>query len=190
VSDLSTLNDIEVLKALVSGGCVLVVRHASAYRSAASSVKGDTASLLHERRLDSSGSRNAREMGAALFHLQIPIGAVFSSPQRRALETILLAGLPQSHPLPQLDEIRDTDSDAASTWLRTTVTQQPRPGTNTVIVTHLPNILGSLGDRVSDATPGEMLVFRPDSSAQPKLLSRIRPEHWPRLLGVTRLVRS
>ena len=55
MSDLSTLNDIEVLKALVSGGCVLVLRHALI--KAAAVIDGDDAVLTQVQESFEGGYR-------------------------------------------------------------------------------------------------------------------------------------
>lgn len=170
-----------VVKALQQGGCVLVMRHASApvWRPESDAAEADNTS--RERQLDDSGKAYARAMKEAIRRLHIRVDEVFSSPAYRALETVRLAGFAQPRTETQLDEITLDDADSRSLWLRTKAAQPPRPGTNILIVTLLPNILGSLGDIVSAVAPGEALVFRPDGTGAVKLLARIRIEQWSQL---------
>ena len=58
----------------------------------------------------------------------------------------------------------------------------PRAGTNTFIVTHLPNIEYAFGDSFSNVAEGEAVVLRPDGrNGTP--VGRIKIDEWPRLAG-------
>jgi hypothetical protein len=68
--------------------------------------------------------------------------------------------------------------NADSAWLRAKIVRPPQPGTNVLIVTHMPNIRDSLDVTLSDIAPGEALVFRPGGAGAEELLARIRIECW------------
>jgi len=170
-----------VVEALQVGGCVLVMRHASAPVSRPECGAAETDNTTRERQLDDSGKARARAMGQALRQLRIRVDEVFSSPTYRARETVRLAGLLQPRTVTELDDLTIGNAEAHSAWLRTKTIQPPQPGSNVLIVTHLPNILDSFDSTISAIAPGETLVFRPDGTGVVELLARIRIEHWPPL---------
>ena len=63
--------------------------------------------------------------------------------------------------------------------MRTRAAEIPRAGTNTLIVTHLPNIESAFGDSFS-VDEGEAVVLRPDG-ANGTPVGRIKIDEWPRL---------
>jgi hypothetical protein len=74
------------------------------------------------------------------------------------------------------------DSDVARlSWLRHAVTIAPRAGTNTLIVTHTPNILAAFGKEAANIAAGETLMFRPHGNGMPILVARIKIGEWPGL---------
>jgi phosphohistidine phosphatase SixA len=168
-----------VVEALQTGGCVLVMRHASAPVSRPESRAAEADNTSRERQLDDSGKACVRAMGQAIKQLHIRVDEVFSSPTYRARETVRLATFLQPRIITQLDEL--TTGNADSAWLRAKLVQPPQPGTNVLIVTHMPNILDSLDGTLSDIAPGEALVFRPEGTGAVELLGHIRIEHWARL---------
>jgi phosphohistidine phosphatase SixA len=180
-----TLAGAELVDALRQGGYVLLMRHMSSPRVKpdAKSANADNKGL--ERQLDASGVSAAREMGAAIRGLRIPIGEVLSSPTYRALETVRYAGLSEPRKVPELGDgngSMQADADPArADWLRSRIAERPPAATNTIIITHFPNILGAVGRDFSDLADGEMLVIRPDGAAGPGVLARVKPDQWPKL---------
>jgi len=76
-------------------------------------------------------------------------------------------------------------AEARLRWLKHAVRLVPSARTNTLIVTHTPNIVGAFGRDATGIAAGEMLVFRPaDGGVAP--LGRIRIEDWARLARETR----
>src|SRR5207237_1676469 len=56
----------------------------------------------------------------------------------------------------------------------------PSPGTNTVLVTHAPNIIAALGTDWSEVKEGEASIFHPVTGNY-TLLARVQIDDWPRL---------
>jgi hypothetical protein len=52
-------------------------------------------------------------------------------------------------------------------------------GTNTIVVTHLPNITGAFPQLASGLEDGEALIFGPDGQGQAILVTRVKIEEWP-----------
>jgi phosphohistidine phosphatase SixA len=178
-----TLSGEALVNALRQGGYVLVMRHASSPREAPARQTANADNVKLERQLDDNGRATAIAMGKALRDLKIPIGDVLASPTYRALETIRLAELPR--PRAQ-DELGDGGQsmqavvDAQSAWLKKKVTELPK-GTNTILVTHLPNIAGAFPQWASDLSDGEALVFGSDGKGGATLAARIKIEQWPKM---------
>jgi phosphohistidine phosphatase SixA len=136
-----TLSGEALVTALRQGGHVILMRHASSPREVPERQKANPDNTNIERQLDEAGRASATAMGKALRDLKIPVGDVLSSPTYRALETVRYAqfGTAQAHA-----EIGDGGrsmqggTEAQAAWLRQKITQFPR-GTNTLIVTHMPN---------------------------------------------------
>jgi hypothetical protein len=56
----------------------------------------------------------------------------------------------------------------------------PKPGTNTILITHKPNIVDALGKDWFDVKEGEASLFRPENGSY-KLLARVQMDEWPRI---------
>ena len=54
----------------------------------------------------------------------------------------------------------------------------PDPGTNTLIVTHKPNIIDALGKDWFEIKEGEASIFRPDGSGKYSLVGRVQIDQW------------
>ena len=179
----SDLKDSALLSALRHGGCVILMRHASSpNRRPSAAAPGNSD---RERQLDGDGLTAARAMGAALKQLGIPIGRVLSSPTFRARETISAAGLPSPEIADPLGDAGHGMSRSAvagwSSWLRHAAARQPAAGSNTLIVTQMPNISGAYGRIASALKEGGALIFRPDGHGNAQLLATMQISDWPQL---------
>jgi len=170
-----------LVKALQKGGYILVMRHASSPREVPDKQAANPDNSKPERQLDEVGRNTAIAMGKALRDLRIPIGNVLSSPTYRALETVRLAqfGAPQT-----FDELGDNGQSmqggtaAQAEWLQKQVAHFPT-GTNTIVVTHLPNITGAFPQLASGLADGEALIFGPDAKGKAILVTRVKIDEWP-----------
>lgn|SRR5690242_4925720 len=176
-----------LVAALRQGGYVLVMRHPSSPFEPPDKSAADPGNTRLERQLDDTGRATARAMGDAFRKLHIPVGEVLSSPTYRALEAIRLAALGKPKTYPELDEGAQgmqANADAKrSEWLRKKAAERPHAGSNTIIVTHTPNLTGAFGERAERVAAGEALVFHPDGKGGADLVARIKIEEWPRLAG-------
>ena len=68
-------------------------------------------------------------------------------------------------------------SPAQTEWLQGKVKQFPR-GTNTVLITHVPNIRAAFPGETPAAAEGEAFVFGPDGKGGARLVGRIKIEDW------------
>lgn len=178
-----TLSGDALVHALQKGGYVILMRHASSPREAPDANTADPDNVNRERQLDAEGRATAAAMGQALRELKIPIGQVFSSPTYRALETVRLARLDNPQPVPELGDggrSMQASSEAQAEWLKKKVKEFPS-GTNTILVTHYPNINRAFPQLSSGLADGEALIFGPDGKGDAALVARVKIEEWPRL---------
>jgi phosphohistidine phosphatase SixA len=173
------LTGAELIAALRGGGQVIVMRHASAPRQVPGKDTANPDNVNLERQLDAAGRAGATAMGEAIRRLKIPVGAVLTSPTYRARETVRYAQLPAAKAYEELGDGGQSMQAAAEkqgAWLRQKTADAPR-GTNTIIVTHMPNIARAFPD-LSDVADGEALVFRPDGKGGARLVARIPIDAW------------
>ncbi len=173
-----------LVAALRHGGYVLLMRHTSSPNNRPDKSAADPENVNGERQLDQVGRDTARAMGEAIKTLGIPIGDVLSSPTYRALQVVRLESLGKAQTFAELGEDGGNMGPvgtAAASWLRKKVSEQPRSGTNTLIVTHLPNIRAAFGSAASMVADGETLVYQPDEKGFVELVAHIKIEDWPGL---------
>jgi len=178
-----TLPGDALAKALRQGGYVILMRHANSPRETPGREAANPDNINRERQLDEEGRTTATAMGKALRELKIPIGDVLTSPTYRALETVRLAELPNPKPVPELgDNGRSMQGGTAAqaAWLQKKVTEFPK-GSDTILVTHQPNIAGAFPQLAAGLAEGESLVFGPDGKGGATLVARVKIEEWPRL---------
>jgi phosphohistidine phosphatase SixA len=178
-----TLSGEALVKALQQGGYVLVVRHASSPREAPDRRSANPDNVNLERQLDERGRKTVTAMGEAIRALKIPIGAVLTSPTYRAQETVRLARLPNPQPQVELGDGGQSMqgvTQSQTAWLKQKVREFPR-GTNTILVTHLPNMSGAFPQWTAGLADGETLVFGPDAHGAAMVVARIKIEQWPHL---------
>jgi phosphohistidine phosphatase SixA len=178
-----SLSNEMLVKALQQGGHVIVMRHASSPRETPNQETANADNVSHERQLDEAGRASAIAMGKALRQLNIPVGEVFASPTYRALETVRLAQFPAPRTVAELGDggvSMQGATDAQSLWLQKKITELPK-GTNTIVITHFPNMTRAFPKWTSGLADGEALVFGSDGKGGTTLVARVKIEEWPKL---------
>jgi phosphohistidine phosphatase SixA len=174
--------DAQLIDALRGGGLVIVMRHASSPREQPDAATANADNTSRERQLDRTGKDTATAMGAALRALKITVGAVLTSPTYRARETVKYIGLSNPTAVPELGDGGQSmagASEAQAAWLRSRAATRPAAGTNTLIVTHSPN-LSSAFPAWGAVADGESVVVRPNGTSF-EIVGRIPIERWPLL---------
>lgn len=177
----------EIVEKLKHGGYVLLIRHMSTVRSPDQWIGVDYDDCTTQRVLSEKGKQQARNLGQAFKNLGIPIGEVIVSPYCRCQETAKLAfgttGI-ESETLSVWDELEMEEKTQRGTEIRKMLDTPPKPGTNTVLVTHTGNLLWSFG---LDSKPeGLTHVFKPTglSLGRATYIGRVDPEQWRTLAGL------
>jgi broad specificity phosphatase PhoE len=180
----------DLVTALRAGGFVILLRHGATVSDQTDRVPFDFDDPTAQRNLNDKGKALARSFGDALREIGVPVGKVFTSKFNRAYETATLAGF---KPIERTDDLTLTygpnglvmspdENNRRVEALRKLLTIAPTPGTNTILITHQPNIVDALGKDWSDVREGEALVFRPEKGTF-TLVARIPIEEWPQLVS-------
>jgi phosphohistidine phosphatase SixA len=170
--------------ALKAGGHVIVMRHGTTHQDQADTDPLNLTNVTQQRQLNNAGRAKAREIGAAMKKLGIPIGQVISSQFFRAIETARLMGFGEPQPTPDVSEgglvvtpIENNRRTAAMRKLAAAV----QPGTNVLVVSHKPNILDAFGKDWFDVREGEISIFKPDGAGGYRLVARVQADEWAKL---------
>jgi phosphohistidine phosphatase SixA len=175
----------DLIAALQRGGYVILLRHASSPGTAPDAAHSNADNTRLERQLDEQGQASARAMGDAFRRLKIPIGEVLSSPTYRALETVKLAKLGRPTTFPELGQPEQSmsadKSGTRAAWLKAKTAERPAAGTNTLIVTHSPNIAEAFPHESDGLAEGEALILRPDNGDEASFVARVKIDEWASL---------
>ena len=180
-----TPNDADLIAALRQGGNVIVLRHGATRADQKDAKPFDPADTVHQRQLNDQGRATAKAMGDALRDLKVPVSQVQSSEYNRAEETGNLLGFGKVSTVGALDEGGTTSmaqgNDVQGAALRKLAATPPPAGTNAILVTHKPNIVGAFGKEWSDVNEGEATIVRPDGHGSFTVVGRVLAVDWPRL---------
>jgi hypothetical protein len=146
-----------------------------------------------QRQLSEKGRNMAREIGAAMKKLGVPIGEVYTSRLNRAVETgKLLAGKDVS-PVEALTDSGagspsamanpDGKNAKAGRAVRELVDAAPKPGLNNLAVTHKTNVTDAFGKEFADIREGEALVYKTGASGPAAYVVRVQAGEWIALAG-------
>ncbi len=187
-SQLSAEDSRELVSALKAGGCVVVFRHGATDDSQKDVYPFNFDDMKAQRQLSEKGRDMARQIGAAIKKLGIPIGEIYTSRLNRAIETGKLLSDKDVRPI---DALTDSGAGSAAAManptggnakaglaMRELVNAAPKAGTNNFIVTHKTNIADAFGKEASDVQEGEAFVYRSSGSAPSVFVSRVKATFW------------
>jgi broad specificity phosphatase PhoE len=177
------------LSSLKGGGYVIVLRHFATDDSQKDVYPFKFDDMTAQRQLSDKGRETAREVGAAIKKLGVPIGAVYTSRLNRAVETGKLTT--GRDDVSALDALTDSGAGSASAManpegknaktgqaLRDLVAAPPKAGANNLLITHKTNITDAFGKDLSDVREGEALIFKPSASGPATLIIRVQAGDW------------
>jgi len=176
--------DREIAQALRAGGLVMVLRHGATFPDQADTDPLNFENIAAQRNLNEKGKALAKEFGEAMRRLGAPIGKVYTSKYNRAYETAVIAGFENIEKTADLTEgglvVSPNENNRRSEAFRKLLATAPDPGTNTILITHKPNILDALGKDWFDVKEGEASIFRPENGSY-TLVVRVQMDEWPRI---------
>jgi phosphohistidine phosphatase SixA len=164
------------------GGYVIVFRHAPTNRDQADTDPLNYSDTTHQRLLSDKGRELAAEIGVAFLELKIPVGRVYTSEYSRAIETGKLIGGGDVTPTIDVTEgglvATPIENDRRTAALKELVATPPAAGTNTIIVTHKPNLVDAFGVDWVSSKEADAAVFKPDGYDHATLVGRVAPLEW------------
>jgi broad specificity phosphatase PhoE len=171
-------------QALRAGGLVIVVRHGATFADQADTDPLNFENIAAQRNLNDKGKTLAKAFGDALRQGGIPVGEVYTSKYNRAYETAVIAGLKNIEKTADLTEgglvVSPNENNRRIEAFHRMLGTAPKPGTNTILITHKPNIVDALGKDWSEVKEGEASIFRP-ANGNYTLVERVQIDEWPRI---------
>src|SRR5262252_5110964 len=177
-------DDQEIAQALRAGGLVIVVRHGATFSDQADTDPLNFDNITAQRNLNDKGKALAKAFGDALRQAGVPVGKVYTSKYNRAYETAVIAGFKDIEKTADLTEgglvVSPNENNRRVEAFRKMLGTAPKPGTNTILITHKPNIVDALDKDWFDVREGEASLFRPSNEGY-ALVARIQMNEWSRL---------
>jgi broad specificity phosphatase PhoE len=177
-----------IAAALKQGGHVMVFRHGATNRDMADTDPlnvDDPNNVTKQRQLSERGRQVAHDINGAFKTLQIPIGAVYTSKFYRAVETGRLISSKEVTATADISEgglvVTPVENDRRTEAMRKLAATPPAMGTNTLVVSHKPNIVDAFGKDWFDVREGEASVFKPDGNGKFVLVGRVEASQWAEL---------
>jgi broad specificity phosphatase PhoE len=174
----------DVAQALRGGGLVIVVRHGATAPDQADKDPLNFDNIAAQRNLNDKGKMLAKAFGDAIRHVGVPVGKVYTSKYNRAYQTAVVAGFANIEKTADITEgglvVSPNENNRRAEAFRKMLGAAPEPGTNTIVITHKPNIVDALGKDWFDVKEGEASLFRPENGSY-KLIARVQMDEWPRL---------
>jgi phosphohistidine phosphatase SixA len=180
---------LDIAQTLRAGGLVIVVRHGATFPDQADTDPLNFENIAAQRNLNDKGKALAKAFGDALRQVGIPVGKVYTSKYNRAYETAIIAGFKDIEKTVDLTEgglvVSPNENNRRIEAFHKMLGTAPKPGTNTVLITHKPNILDALGKDWFDVKEGEASIFRPENGSY-KLIARVQMDEWSRIAVVAK----
>ena len=182
------LSDAQLAEALRGGGYVIVMRHGATHPDQA-----DTDPLnveqpgneAKQRHLNDKGRDAARAMGESLRAMKVPVGLIVTSKLTRAQETARLMNVGAVSTSWDITEgnqiVSPNENNRRAAAMRKLAATVPAAGTNTLVVTHKPNVIDAFGKDWFEVKEGEASVFKPDGKGAFSPVARVQAADWPKL---------
>src|SRR5215475_5153886 len=165
-----------VVQALRTGGMVIVVRHGATFPDQADTDPLNFDNTAAQRNLNDNGKALAKAFGDSIRQAGVPVGKVYTSKYNRAYETAVIAGFKDIEKTADITEgglvVSPNENNRRVNAFRKLIGTTPMPGTNTILITHKPNVVDALGKDWFDVKEGEASIFRPENGSY-KLIARV-----------------
>jgi len=182
-------DDTNIVKALRAGGFVIVVRHGATFPDQADTDPLNFDNIAAQRNLNDKGKALAKAFGDAIREAGVSVGKVYTSKYNRAYETAVTAGFKDIEKTADITEgglvVSPNENNRRVDAFHKLLGTAPTPGTNTILITHKPNIVDALGKDWFDVREGEASLFRPENGSY-KLIARVQMEDWPHMAAAAK----
>jgi broad specificity phosphatase PhoE len=171
---------------LKAGGYVIVMRHGATFADQADTDPLHPENVAQQRQLNDKGRADARAVGEALTKAGVRLGKVYSSKLNRAVETARLVSGKEPQATFDVTEgglvVSPNENNRRAQAMRALAAAVPEPGTNTLIVTHKPNILDAFGKDWFEVREGEASIFKPDGAGKYSPVAQVQIGQWAEAL--------
>jgi len=172
----------DIVWKLRGGGYVIVLRHGATHNDQADTDPLNFDNVAKQRQLNDKGRADARALGDVFRRASVPLGRVYSSRFQRAVETARLVAGREPEATADVSEgglvVSPNENNRRTQALRALIAAAPDAGTNTLVVTHRPNILDALGRDWFDIREGEASIFKPDGAGGYTPVGRVQIGQW------------
>jgi broad specificity phosphatase PhoE len=172
----------EIVSKLRGGGYVIMLRHGATHNDQADTDPLNLDNVAKQRQLNDKGRADARALGDVFRRASVPLGRVYSSRFQRAVETARLVAGREPEATADISEgglvVSPNENNRRTQALRALIAAAPDAGTNTLVVTHRPNILDALGRDWFDIREGEASIFKPDGAGGYTPVGRVQIGQW------------
>jgi len=172
----------DIVSKLRGGGYVIVLRHGATHNDQADTDPLNLDNVAKQRQLNDKGRADARALGDVFRRASVPLGRVYSSRFQRTVETARLVAGREPEATADISEgglvVSPNENNRRTQVLRALIAAAPDAGTNTLIVTHRPNILDALGRDWFDIREGEASIFKPDGAGGYTPVGRVQIGQW------------
>ncbi|MEK8033193.1 histidine phosphatase family protein [Ideonella sp. DXS29W] len=177
----------EALEALGRGGYVVVFRHGASMSDEKDEIPLVLSDCSKQRNLSDWGRDTMQGLGGFLAERNVRFSVAYSSAMCRAVDTarrLTSAGVVPVMGITMAGGMAggmsgDTQADAeGAQTLRSLVSTVPAKGTNTLVVTHAPNLVAAFGADLSGVPEGGAVVFEPHPSGDSTYSVRWRLPLW------------
>jgi broad specificity phosphatase PhoE len=179
----------DIAQALRAGDLVIVVRHGATFPDQADTDPFNFDNITAQRNLNDKGKALAKAFGDALRQAGVPVGKVYTSKFNRAYETAVIAGFKDIEKTTDLTEgglvVSPNENNRRAEAFRKMLASAPKAHTNTILITHQPNIISALGKDWFDVKEGEASIFRPANGGY-TLVARVQMDDWPRIAAAAK----
>ncbi len=184
---IGSVNLEQLVTDMKKGGYVIVLRHGATNADQADTDPLHLDNIGSQRLLSEKGRDVAKRVGDSFRTLGIPLGKVYSSEFNRATETAQLVSGKSPTTTADLTEgglvVSPIENARRAKALKALAVVVPEAGSNTLIVTHKPNILDAFGEDWFASKEGEASLFKPDGSNNLVLVARVQAADWIRAAG-------
>ena len=174
---------------LKAGGYVILVRHGATFSNQADTNPFDLSDVSKQRVLNDKGKELAVSFGEALRSAGVPVGKVYTSKFNRAYQTAQLAGFTSIETTFDLAEgglvVSPDENTRRAKAMQTMLATAPDKGTNTILITHKPNIQDGMGKDWWDVKEGEASIFKPEGGKY-TLIARVQMDEWPQIAAASK----
>jgi broad specificity phosphatase PhoE len=185
----AAIDDKALATTLRNGGLVILIRHGATFPDQADTDPFHLDNIAAQRNLNDKGKDLAKAFGESIRQVGVPIGRVYTSQFNRAYETAVLAGFKNIEKTADLTEgglvVSPNENNRRAEALRKMLAAAPNSGTNTVLITHKPNIVDALGKDWFDVKEGEASIFRPENGRY-MLVARVQMSDWSRIAAAAK----